>query len=131
MVGQKKFDTDPDGKDIPRQLRDAVRDGTFPIRRFVLWNDCVTYLRENSIKLVGVEIHEKAKSIEEFFGTENIAFLMGNEGDGLNEKHLRSCDELVRIPQYGGGTASLNVYVAASIVLSRFHIYQRSFPSER
>ena len=30
------------------------------------------------------------------------------------------CDFFVYIPQYGGGTASLNVTVAASIVLQHF-----------
>lgn len=55
---------------------------------------------------------------------EDTAFMMGNEGQGMNEKQMAVCDGFVKISQYGGGTASLNVSVAASIVLQRF--YQRT-----
>jgi tRNA C32,U32 (ribose-2'-O)-methylase TrmJ len=55
----------------------------------------------------------------------DVAFIFGNEGTGLNEKHINSCHTLVRIPQYNTGTASLNVATAASIVLYQFHQWQR------
>ena len=42
------------------------------------------------------------------------------KGTGLSAKELEICDFFVYIPQYGGGTASLNVTVAASIVLHQF-----------
>ena len=38
----------------------------------------------------------------------------------MNEKQLAMCDHFVYIPQYGQGTASLNVNVAASIVMHHF-----------
>jgi hypothetical protein len=41
----------------------------------------------------------------------------GLQGQGLNDKQVRLCDSFVYIPQYGAGTASLNVAVATSIVL--------------
>ena len=66
-----------------------------------------------------------------------VAILMGNEGTGIHPNHMKCCHGLLRIPQYygtsgsddfgggdnngSGGTASLNVTVAASIVLHRFH----------
>ena len=98
------------------------------ITRFGKWQDCVNHFREQHIQLVGVEIHEKAQNIEDFCAQEpstDVAFFMGNEGQGLLAKHMGSCDGFVIISQYGGGTASLNVNVAASIVLHRFHDYQR------
>ena len=49
--------------------------------------------------------------------------MMGNEGDGLNERQIQLCDSFVYIPQYGCGTASLNVAVAASIVLHQFAVW--------
>lgn len=119
VVGQPSFDMDAD---IPRQLRRHLREGRMPIQRFEKWKDCVLHLQENGIRLVGVEIHKDAQSIESFFDASvPIAFLMGNEGQGLSAKQMECCDGFVRIPQYGGGTASLNVYVAASIVLHRYH----------
>jgi hypothetical protein len=55
----------------------------------------------------------------------HVALIMGNEGTGLSDKLMEKCRRnFVRIPQYGRGTASLNVYVAASIVLSQFYYYQ-------
>lgn len=41
----------------------------------------------------------------------------GLQGQGLNDKQVRLCNSFVYIPQYGAGTASLNVAVATSIVL--------------
>jgi len=38
----------------------------------------------------------------------------------MTAKQMSFCDGFVRISQYGGGTASLNVSVAASLVLHRF-----------
>lgn len=42
------------------------------------------------------------------------------QGTGLSTKECEICDFFVYIPQYGCGTASLNVTVAASIVLHHF-----------
>jgi hypothetical protein len=36
---------------------------------------------------------------------------------------MRLCDAFVYIPQYGAGTASLNVTVAASIILHHFALW--------
>lgn len=47
--------------------------------------------------------------------------MMGNKGSGMNKNQMLLCDGFVKIKQYGGGTASLNVSVAAGIVLHRFH----------
>ncbi|KIZ04106.1 hypothetical protein MNEG_3846 [Monoraphidium neglectum] len=45
------------------------------------------------------------------------------QGQGLSEKQMRLCDAFVYIPQYGAGTASLNVTVAASIILHHFALW--------
>lgn len=121
--------------DLPSCLHASVfYTGTMSIERFQDWFECVSYLRCHDIRLIGVEIHPNAQTIEDLLSSschlhqrqqQRIAFCMGNEGTGLNEKQLKSCDAFCRIPQYGNGTASLNVYVAASIVLYRFHIWQR------
>ena len=102
-------------------------------RRFAKWKECVDYLQEKSIFLIGVEIDETSQVLDEDYFEKNnkslraddIAILMGNEGQGIHPKHLQECQALVRIPQYGVGTASLNVNVAASIVLYKFHQWKR------
>ncbi|KAH7436575.1 hypothetical protein KP509_05G026400 [Ceratopteris richardii] len=55
--------------------------------------------------------------------TQSSAFLLGNEGTGLSKKEMDICDSFVYIAQYGSGTASLNVTVAASIVLHHFAVW--------
>ena len=45
------------------------------------------------------------------------------QGQGLNAKQLALCDAFVYIPQHGAGTASLNVAVAAAIVLHHFALW--------
>lgn len=122
VVGQRTFDFDPDGQDMPKQLVEHVHTGKIKIVRFEKWRDFMTFKEEHDLLLIGVEIHQEAKNIEEYSSCSRpIAFIMGNEGQGLNDKHMSSCDGFVRIPQYGGGTASLNVNVAASIILHRYH----------
>lgn len=49
--------------------------------------------------------------------TAPTAFVLGAEGRGLHEQVARHCDFRVRIPMPEGGVASLNVSVAAGVVL--------------
>lgn len=49
------------------------------------------------------------------------------QGTGLSEHQANLCDGFVYIQQYGAGTASLNVSVAAAIVLHHYALWA-SFP---
>lgn len=116
--------------------------GQAVLRRFAKWKDVVTHLQKHDIPLVGVEIDARAVSVNELLATlgnqhkndngrmmqqqkqQHLAVVMGNEGQGLQPRQISDCQHLVRLPQYGSGTASYNVYVAASLVLQRLHQYQ-------
>ncbi|CAN6353708.1 unnamed protein product, partial [Urochloa humidicola] len=79
------------------------------------------YLKdERGCDICGVEITEDAQPVTAHPFRRSTAFLFGNEGTGLSQKECEICDFFVYIPQYGCGTASLNVTVAASIVLHHF-----------
>lgn len=41
-------------------------------------------------------------------------------------EQMDACDGFIRIAQYGGGTASLIVNVAANFVMHRLHIWSRT-----
>ncbi|KAH0478025.1 MAG: uncharacterized protein KVP18_003448 [Porospora cf. gigantea A] len=81
------------------------------------------WLTDRSISLVGVEIVPEAKPIQSQAFSGSTAFMLGNEGTGMTEKQKSVCDKFVFIPQYGRGTASLNVAVAGSICLHHFGLW--------
>eukprot|EP00953_Heterococcus_sp_UTEX-ZZ885_P012727 7288-Heterococcus_DN1.PRE.3 len=89
-------------------------------KRFDTLQACRDWLNSMNVAIVGVEIVAAADTIESEPFDGSVAFLMGNEGSGMSEQQKAICDRFVIISQYGGGTASLNVAVAASIVLQRF-----------
>lgn len=76
-------------------------------------------------RILGVEITSDALSVadEPFDGP--TVLMMGNEGHGLTDKQKAVCDGFVYIPHFGNGTASLNVSVAAGVVMHRFASWAR------
>eukprot|EP01024_Parvocaulis_polyphysoides_P020555 TRINITY_DN19625_c0_g2_i1.p1 TRINITY_DN19625_c0_g2~~TRINITY_DN19625_c0_g2_i1.p1 ORF type:complete len:256 (+),score=30.15 TRINITY_DN19625_c0_g2_i1:57-824(+) len=91
------------------------------LMHFDTLDDCVQYLKsDHKCRIIGIEITEDAVSISKHPFEGNSAFMLGNEGTGMTQKQISLCDSFVYIPQFGPGTASLNVTVAASIVLHHF-----------
>lgn len=94
--------------------------------RFIGWKffdafaPAVQWIKKEGWKLVGIEIGERAVSVTTRPFADKTVFVLGNEGAGLDQKTLDACDSIVYIPQYGRGTASLNVATAAAIVLHHF-----------
>ena len=129
VVGQSR--NTQHSKWMSRQFQEALNQQKIELLLFPKWNDCLQHLeqKEPKIALVGVEIDAKSQVLDDINATppfvaehEDIAILMGNEGQGIHPKHLEACQgRLIRIPQYGVGTASFNVNVACSIVLYHFH----------
>ena len=72
------------------------------------------------IPIIGIEIDPASISLEQQPFLTSTAFMMGNEGQGMTSKQMSICDGFVRIEQYGGGTASLNVSVSVAVTLQRF-----------
>ncbi|CAM9595792.1 unnamed protein product [Phaeothamnion confervicola] len=112
IVGMPQLDVE---RCLPPELR-----GCGLLRRFACLADCLGYVRAAGAVVVGVEIDAAARNVETepFVGI--TAFMVGNEGTGMNARQRDACDAFVIISQYGVGTASLNVAVAGSIVLQRF-----------
>jgi len=75
----------------------------------------------HGIPLYGIEIMDEAKSIADASAVRAVprvhALMPGNEGSGLNAPQKRASTDFLYIPQYGHGTASLNVNVAIGIVM--------------
>jgi tRNA G18 (ribose-2'-O)-methylase SpoU len=91
------------------------------VHRFDSLEQCVQFVQHSlHAQICGIEIIDSALNVDTEPFTTSICIMVGNEGMGLSAKQMKHCDYFIKIPQYGGGTASLNVSVAASIVMQRF-----------
>jgi tRNA G18 (ribose-2'-O)-methylase SpoU len=122
LVGQGR-NTQQEGF-LPKDFEVAQEQGMIQLTQLPKWRDCLEYLQQENIYVIGVEIDERSQVLDDDYVLPNVdrmAIFMGNEGQGIHPTHLEACQALIRIPQYGVGTASLNVNVAASVVFHRFH----------
>ncbi|SCM07898.1 RNA methyltransferase, putative [Plasmodium chabaudi adami] len=99
--------------------------GYIKIRYFTNMIELKQYLNNNDILLYACEITNQSIPITEqpFVKNKDIAFLFGNEGTGISEQIINMCDKIIYIPQYGNGTASLNVSVSCAIILQNFAVW--------
>ncbi len=93
-------------------------------------NSCIASLRKEGWRIVGVEQDLHATDYRTMKKQYKVLFVFGNEVRGLSKELRALCDELVEIPMRGkllrdaahphhggGGKESLNIAVAAGIVL--------------
>ena len=78
--------------------------------------EAVNVLKEKGYKLFAVEQAEGSISLENFTAEDNIAVVLGNEVEGVDNAVIAACDGCIEIPQFGT-KHSLNISVAAGIVL--------------
>ncbi len=76
-------------------------------------------LRAQSWSIVGVEQDTRAKQYRSFTLKKPTLFIFGSEIRGLSKALRDQCDTLIEIPMRGS-KESLNVSVAAGIILFRF-----------
>jgi TrmH family RNA methyltransferase len=74
-------------------------------------------LKKSGFKLVGAAM--QGKELYAYSYPEKLALVMGSESHGISEKTNALLDETITIPKFGE-TESLNVGVAAAIILSHF-----------
>lgn len=88
---------------------------SIPVCRENNLKEVIVFLKNSGIKVVAAT--EKAAEIY----TQSdykvpVAIVMGSEDEGVATEHLRICDELIKIPQFGT-IQSLNVSVAAGVMI--------------
>jgi tRNA G18 (ribose-2'-O)-methylase SpoU len=87
--------------------------------------DAVHELKEKGYKVFAIEQTTGSISLENFkiqnpaFNNIPLAFIFGNEVDGVDQQVIENCDGVIEIPQWGM-KHSLNISVAAAIVLWEF-----------
>jgi len=80
--------------------------------------DALIKLKNEQLIITGVEQTDESISLEKFSPdfTRRIAFVFGNEVNGLNDEILDLLDSCIEIPQFGT-KHSFNISVSAGIVL--------------
>ena len=76
--------------------------------------DIIDICKENNIRVYGAALGGTDIREEEF--PDSLAFIIGNEANGLSQETLDMCDSLVKIPM-GGSVESLNASVAAGLLM--------------
>jgi len=87
-----------------------------PVVRVTNVNRALEDLKEHGYWIYGLDEAGEHR-YDEVEYTVPTALVLGAEGRGLHEQVAKHCDFLVRIPMPEGGVASLNVSVAAGVVL--------------
>ena len=77
----------------------------------------INTLKSNNYTIVGLEQTDKSTDIRNFEpGSKPVALIVGNEVDGISDKALTLCDNILEIPQFGT-KHSFNVAVSSGIAL--------------
>ena len=96
---------------------------------FARCNDTATDLRrlvdEHGIRLIGASVGRESIAPEMLESVPRIGLVMGSEFDGISDSTAAICERLVRI-RMAEGVDSLNVSVAAAVLLDRLSNAQRS-----
>jgi len=72
--------------------------------------------QDRGVERIGTVVGMQAEELAQFRRAQRTAVLFGNEAQGLGQRWLELCDRRVTIPMQLG-TDSLNVHVAAAVVL--------------
>lgn len=96
--------------------------------RFPTLSLCEQWVRGRGLMVVGIEILEQARSLRDPpfpHSSQGVVLVPGNESSGLVDRLRRLCDGFVYIPQFGRGTASLNVHTATALVMHEYALRRR------
>jgi 23S rRNA (guanosine2251-2'-O)-methyltransferase len=84
----------------------------------------INALKEAGLWIYGMEAGEGSQSIEKVDLTLPLAWVVGNEGEGMRELVKKNCDVLISLPM-SGKVDSFNAAVAGSIALFQTNIMRK------
>ena len=94
--------------------------GIVPIKNYYNYFDAIASLQKSGIKVYATALNDKATDINKINLSKSFAVVLGNEGNGLNHKEIRACDQSIYI-KTNPNVESLNVAIAAGIILSKIN----------
>ena len=90
--------------------------GTMAWEQVATTKEVVERLQADGVVVAAVEIAQGSVSLKDFKEPENVAYIVGNEVDGVSAEALALADVVVELPMFGT-KESLNVSVTAGIIL--------------
>jgi len=102
----------------PREEIDKTALGTTESVPWSYWTrstEALRWLRESGYQILALEHTTRSRRLEEIELTAPVAFVVGNEVEGVSEEALALCDAAVEIPM-DGMKESLNVAVAFGVM---------------
>ena len=102
-----------------KEIRKAALGSTDSVNWKYIKNttDAVKQLIKDGYYVVGIEQADKSTKLNEFkLPKKPIAIIMGNEVNGVDQKAIDLCNEVIEIPQFGT-KHSINISVTTGIVI--------------
>ena len=119
LVGYTPAPLDRFGRGVPDLQKTALgADAMVPWEQHTYIGELITGLKEEGFVIVAVERMEDAMDYKEYEPGDSVAFVFGNEIDGVSTEALALADTVISLPMKGR-KESLNVSVATGIVLYR------------
>ena len=78
--------------------------------------EAIIQLKQEGYRIVGIKQVENSSTLDNFKIKEPIALIFGHEVDGICQKIINQCDDVIEIEQFGT-KHSLNISVCAGIVI--------------
>ncbi len=82
---------------------------------------CIDKLRSNGYQIIATTPHNDSCMLQDFDINQKSAFFFGVEKEGLSKDVMKNADGFLKIPMVGF-TESLNISVAAAIILQDLHM---------
>lgn len=112
----------PTPKDRFGRTQNEIKKTSLGASETVLWEQVsdlpqlITQLQKEGVTVVAVELSPKSVSLPDFQVPKKVAYIMGNEVDGVSKEICEAADVVVEVPMLGK-KESLNVSVTAGIIL--------------
>lgn len=89
---------------------------TVPWEQVATTRELIERLQADGVMVAAVELTQNSISLKDFVEPDQVAYVVGNEVDGVSKEVLTLADVIVALPMLGK-KESLNVSVTAGIVL--------------
>lgn len=117
LAGYTPAPTDRFGRVQPEIEKTSLgASATMPWEQIATTNEIIERLKGDGVTVVAVELAKGSVPLKDFKEPEQVAYIVGNEVDGVRPETLAAADVIVELPMLGQ-KESLNVSVTAGVVL--------------